>query len=53
MSFERVKLLCLACSLVFMFYHVESLRLCGSELPETLEKLCVNGFNSKVKRNYG
>ncbi|KAH8415699.1 hypothetical protein KR222_009927 [Zaprionus bogoriensis] len=51
MSFQRVKLLCLACCLAFMFYHVDSLRLCGSELPEMLDKICVNGFNGKLKRS--
>lgn len=53
MSLNRLKLFGLACCLVFMIYRVESIQLCGSALPEMLERICVNGFNSKMKRNYG
>ncbi|KAM8709633.1 hypothetical protein ACLKA7_016445 [Drosophila subpalustris] len=50
MQFESFKCILLACSLAFMVYQVDTLRLCGSALPEALDKICSNGYNNKIKR---
>ncbi|XP_034482230.1 probable insulin-like peptide 3 [Drosophila innubila] len=50
MQFESCKFILLAFSLAFIVYQVESLRLCGNDLPEALAKICVAGYNTKMKR---
>ncbi|EDW69406.1 probable insulin-like peptide 3 isoform X1 [Drosophila virilis] len=55
MGFECSKLQGLVCSmalLLLLVLHVQSMRLCGTELPEMLEQMCTYGYNTKLKRSY-
>ncbi|EDV96027.1 probable insulin-like peptide 3 [Drosophila grimshawi] len=50
MHLENVKVQCLICSLAFLVLQVDAIRLCGTELPEMLERICSYGYNTEMKR---
>ncbi|XP_030372144.1 probable insulin-like peptide 3 [Scaptodrosophila lebanonensis] len=52
MQLQPSKALSIFCALAFLVLCVESMRLCGRDLPEALNEICPNGLNPMFKRSH-